>query len=217
LKVAGYLRKSTDEDGKQVYSLDAQERAISECVKARGWSLEMLYQDEGVSGTVFDRPGLRKMRQDARKGLFDLVLVVNFDRLSRDNSDAALIRKELQSYGVGVAETVAPDLDSASTTGKLIFNVKSTMAEFEHDLISERTSRAMKYAQSSGRHMGRPPFGFYIREDGKLALDETGEKARKLLEMNPKMGPGMLARELGVDYFKARRLIQNVLRLSSTS
>jgi DNA invertase Pin-like site-specific DNA recombinase len=182
LKVAGYVRKSTDDPEKQVYTVESQMATIRAVCKEKGLELagvgylygreqetnawkgrpttDGFYVDTGISGTVFDRPALQALRKDVKsKSLFELVLMVNFDRIARDNADSSLVRKEFAGRGVRVAETSAPDMDSGSTTGKLVYGIKGVVAEFEHDMISERTKRAMAMAKSKGKALGRPAWG----------------------------------------------------------
>ena len=225
MKVAGYVRKSTDDEEKQVYTVEAQEKAIADVCASKAWTLVLpFYSDTGISGTIFNRPGLNQMRKDAKQAVrpFDLVLMVNFDRIARDNADGSFVRKELASYGVKVAETSAPDMDSGGTTGKLVYGIKGVVAEFEHDMISERTGRAMKYASGTGKHMGRPPQGYLIHNcppgqscerDGKT---EPKEETLKVIEAL-KSDPFLSAKEVNEylllsDYKKAYRLLASIKR-----
>ncbi len=232
--VVAYLRKSTDEIDKQVYSVDAQKVAVEDVCRAKAWKLDDrfgsqvmdkklvrtmdgFYLDTGISGTIFNRPALQALRKDVKLRKFDLVLMVNFDRIARDNADSSLVRKEFASYGVKVAETSAPDMDSGTSTGKLVYGIKGVVAEFEHDMISERTRRAMNYAASSGKQMGRPRAGFEIGPDGRLRLDTLGSSVKRLLEMDPSMSASLIADELGIKYKTALHARKNVKELSQTA
>ena len=101
VKAAEHSRDSTEDQAPEGYSIEAQESVIRECCKNHGWEFFKLYSDPGISGTVppEDRPGLAELMDDSKKSLFDIVLVVNFDRLSRDSGDASYIRKEVTISG----------------------------------------------------------------------------------------------------------------------
>ncbi len=221
VNIVGYLRKSTDEADRQVYSLEAQRKAIVDTATMKGWGIAQkgfyqprrgkgrstgdgMYVDEGISGTIFNRPALAMMRKDAKRTKdFELILMVDFDRIARDNADAALIRKELAEYGVRVAETSAPDMDSSSATGKLIYGIKGVVAEFERSLLVERVKRGMAIGKAQGKKMGRPPAGYEVTTNkGFLILSPIGEKTVELLKANPKLTAPILQRELGLTKYK---------------
>lgn len=233
MNVVGYLRKSTDEPDRQVYSLEAQKKAVVDIATAKGWPManhgyhqpskgkghttqEAFYVDEGISGTIFDRPALRALRQAAKRSKeFDLVLMVDFDRIARDNADSALIRRELEEYGVKVAECSAPDMDSSSTTGKLVYGIKGVVAEFERNLLVERVKRGMAIGKQQGKHMGRPALGYDI-VDGRLVLNQQGERVLKMLRHNPRVSAFIVWKELKITegsrggYDRARALLRTV-------
>lgn len=208
--VAGYTRKSTDEPDKQVYSLDSQVSAIKDACQTKGWELVEVYTDDGISGTIFDRPQLRRMRRDAKAGKFNMVLAVNFDRIARDNADSSYVRKELAGWGVKMAETSAPEMDSGSATGKLVYGVKGVVAEFEHDMISERTKRAMQYAKSKGKHMGRPPSGYEIGMGGRLIPTDQARMVHSMLQDAPTISPMVVGAQFGLTYKRAWDLLSSV-------
>lgn len=183
------------------------------------------YEDLGVSGakppTRKERPQLWAMIRDAGKATFEIALVVNFDRVSRDVADAAWIRKEFERSGVRLAETSSPELDSRSPSGKLMYGIKATMAEFERGLLIERTKRGMAQLKEEGRWAGRVPHGFAIGEDGKLALDDRGRKVRAMVLKNPRVTAKIVQRQLGIAKYKeAWNLLASVKahgRLSATT
>jgi len=205
LNAAGYVRVSTEEQV-QGYSPEAQKRSIERCCTGQGWDLVKLYMDLGVSGakppTKEARPQLWSMIRDAKKGIFEVALVVNFDRISRDTADAGWIRKEFEINGVRMAETSSPDLDSRTPTGKAMYGMKAVFAELERELIRERTKRGMAEGKEQGKHMGRPPAGFAIGEGGRLVLDNRGVKVLSLLKRNPKVNAQILQKALEIKKYK---------------
>jgi site-specific DNA recombinase len=216
-RVAGYIRTSTDA---QEISPKAQGDAIALCCTTKGWGQPLLYHDVDVSSKVApgDRDGMYELLDDAEKHKFDLVLVVAFDRLARDTGDAAYLRKELQSRDIRIAEVGNPDMSLEGSTGKLVYNVKAGFAEYERDIIGERTQAAMKRLNSEGFHTGRPPLGFKLipsdpnpkKAHALLKLDSLGERTVKYMKTYTKLKPKLLARLLEVDYTTARHLLRNV-------
>mgnify|MGYP002683206096 CR=1 FL=1 len=81
MRAVGYGRASTTEQVEEGHSLDAQEHAIVEFCRARGWTLVEIYVDPGLSGALEDRPALQRLLRDAAQGKFDVVVAVSYTHL----------------------------------------------------------------------------------------------------------------------------------------
>lgn len=137
----GYIRVSTQEQ-----NLDLQLDALNEA------GCEKIFRDK-VTGAKSDRPGLDEALSHLRKG--DTLIVWRLDRLGRNSQHLINTVEDLHKKGVGfktLQEGISAD---ASSTGKLIFNIFASMAQFERDLISERTKAGLKAARSRGKLGGR--------------------------------------------------------------
>lgn len=153
----GYLRVSTEEQANSGLGLEAQRDTIQRYADAHGWDV-VWYVDEGLSAKSLARPQL----QDALARLHilpkrrdvDGIVVAKLDRLSRSVHDFSGLLKLAASRRWAL---VAIDLgvDTSTPTGKLIANVMMSVAEWEREVIGERTSAAMQAAKRQGRHMGR--------------------------------------------------------------
>jgi site-specific DNA recombinase len=117
------------------------------------------YLDDGWSGEVLERPGLDRLRNDAKAGLFDILSVSSIDRLSRNLYHQGIIVEELKKNGVEVYIKDKPIADSPE--GKFLFNVLGAVAEFEKEKILERTRRGRIYKVKTKKFLGyNPPYGY---------------------------------------------------------
>ena len=150
MRVAIYCRCSTTEQ-----SVDPQLDVLRKYAEA--WELEIVgeYKDVGVSGTRDRRNGLDALVKDARKRCFDAVACVKLDRMARSVRHLTTMAAELESLGVDLI-AVDQSLDTSTPSGRLLFHVLGAIAEFERDLIVERTKAGVESARRRGRHPGRP-------------------------------------------------------------
>lgn len=144
----GYMRVSKA-DGSQ--ATDLQRDALL----AEGVESQHLYED-AASGKKEDRPGLIACLKALRTG--DQLIVYKLDRLGRDLKHLVTTVQELADRGIGfrVLSGQGANIDTASAEGKLIFGIFAALAEFERELIVERTKAGLAAARARGRHGGRP-------------------------------------------------------------
>ena len=131
---------------------------------------EWVFQDQ-VSGTVNTRPNLNQALNFARSG--DTLVVWRLDRLSRSLRDLIETVTLLESQGVQL-KSLHESIDTASSSGKLIFHLFGALAEFERNLIKERTLAGLQAARARGRKGGRPPS--LDAEERKLAIKLYNDK-----------------------------------------
>jgi len=137
----GYARVSTADQ-----TLALQQEAL------KGAGCERIFTDT-ASGSRTDRPGLEEALSFARSG--DTLVIWRLDRLGRSLRHLLDLVAQLQDRGVGLL-SLHESLDTTSPSGKLIFHVFAALAEFERDLIRERTAAGLQAARARGRHGGRP-------------------------------------------------------------
>ena len=141
----GYARCSTDKQ-----DLTAQRAALADL----GVAPDRIYTDHGFSGSTRARPGLDQALAAVRAG--DTLVVPKLDRLARSVPDARAIADQLAACGVKLA--LGHSLyDPADAMGKMFFNILATFAEFESDLIRQRTREGMAIARAKGKLRGKPP------------------------------------------------------------
>jgi DNA invertase Pin-like site-specific DNA recombinase len=155
-RVVGYVRVSTREQADSGLGLGAQRRAIRDTCKAKGWRLVKVFEDAGASGkTTNGRHGLIEAQRALREGKAEGLVVAKLDRLSRSLLDFARLMKVSREEGWAL---VALDLgvDTSTSNGRMVANIMATLAEWERDMISERTTAALAERRAHGARLGRP-------------------------------------------------------------
>jgi len=110
------------------------------------------YTDAGVSGTQRHRPQLDALMRDARRRLFDVVLVWKFDRFARSLKH---LIESLDALGIDFI-SMTEGVDTTTPAGQLLFHIVGAVAQFERDLIAERVRAGMAHARAIGKRIGRP-------------------------------------------------------------
>jgi DNA invertase Pin-like site-specific DNA recombinase len=141
-QLLGYARVSTAD---QAPELQLDELSAAGCVRI--WT-------DHATGTRADRPELAKVLEYMRAG--DTLVVWRFDRLARSLSDLITIATQLEQSGVGL-RSLREQIDTTTPGGRLVFHVFGALAEFETDLIRERTNAGLAAARARGRRGGRKP------------------------------------------------------------
>ena len=113
------------------------------------------YTDAGVSGTQRHRPRLDALMKDARKRLFDVVLVWKFDRFARSLKHLMESLEEFSALGIDFV-SLTEGIDTTTPAGQLLFHIVGAVAQFERDLIAERVRAGMAHARAMGKRIGRP-------------------------------------------------------------
>lgn len=153
-KVIGYCRVSTEEQGRDGASLDAQERAIREYAEGRGWDVKIIR--EIASGrSMSRRPGIREALAALRSGEASALIVTKLDRLSRSVPDAFQV---LNTSGKQKWDLVIMDmgLDTTTAMGKAMYGFAAVFAQLYRDQISENTKAGLAEKRRQGVRLGRP-------------------------------------------------------------
>jgi site-specific DNA recombinase len=176
VRVAIYRRISTDEE-RQPFSLDAQQERLATSVAAQpGWVLTRNYSDR-MSGKRLDRPGLQQALRDARAGRYELLLVFKVDRLARSTGGLAKVLEELDAAGVAFRSASEP-FDTATAAGRMMMQMLGVFAEFEREMIVERTRMGLARKAARGEWTGgTPPFGYRYHPERRILLAVPSEAA----------------------------------------
>ncbi len=173
-RCAIYTRKSTSAGlEKDFNSLDAQRGACEAFIRSQpGWELiPEAYDDGGFTGANIDRPAFTRLLADVDAGKVDIVVVYKVDRLSRSLLDFAKLMDRFTKAKAAFV-SVTQNFSTADAMGRLTLNVLMSFAEFEREMIAERTRDKIAASRKRGKWTGGPvPLGFVVRE-GKLAIDE---------------------------------------------
>lgn len=177
MALIGYARVSKA-DGSQ--TLDLQRDALT----AAGVAPAAIYEDQ-ASGKRDDRPGLDACLKALRAG--DVLVVWKLDRLGRSLHHLVNVIHELDARGVGFRVLTGAPIDTTTPAGKLVFAIFGGLAEFERELIVERTKAGLAAARARGRNGGRKP----KMTKAKLRLAQAAMASRETNVAD-------LAEELGV-------------------
>jgi site-specific DNA recombinase len=111
-KVGGYVRVSSFEQAEKGTSLDEQKRIIREECLRRGWQLVQIYCDEGASGKLTDRQGLRELQRAAKIGMFQTIMFTKSDRLTRSLRDLSNLWHDWTEAGIEIICVEQPEINS---------------------------------------------------------------------------------------------------------
>jgi DNA invertase Pin-like site-specific DNA recombinase len=141
---------------------EVQELPLRQLAEQRGWNVVQVYRDR-MSGAREDRPGLKALMADARRGAFEVVLVWRFDRFARSIEQLVLALAEFRTLGIDFV-SCQEALDTSTPMGKAMFTIIGAMAELERNVIRERILAGLEHARGrgtkSGAPIGRPPVVF---------------------------------------------------------
>ena len=190
IRCAIYTRKSTTEGLEQEFnSLDAQRESCSSYISSQrheGWvEIDKQYDDGGFTGGNMERPALKQLLEDIKAGMIDCIVVYKVDRLSRSLMDFSRIMDTFDKSGVSFV-SVTQQFNTTSSMGRLTLNILLSFAQFEREIISERTRDKMSAARRKGKYIGgRPILGYDIdRATKKLIVNELeAERVRQIFDL----------------------------------
>ena len=187
-RAALYARVSTTEQ-----TCENQLQVLRAFAGARGWTVTE-FVDHGVSGAKEKRPQLDALLADVRRRKLDLVVVTKLDRLARSTRHLVTLVGELDALGVDLV-VLDQAIDTTTPSGRLLFHVLASIAEFERDLIVDRVRAGLARARAQGKLLGRPRI-HQVDVGQALALRAQGHSWRAT------------ARALGVPHMAVRRALR---------
>ncbi|HEY3318932.1 MAG TPA: recombinase family protein [Planctomycetota bacterium] len=190
-----YIRVSTNEQASSGVSLPAQRAKIAAWAKTNGMPLASVHVDAGLSGAKAEnRPALQAAIAAACKQKAALV-VYSLSRLARSTRDAIAISDKLEKAGADLV-SLTEKIDTTSAAGRLFFSVIAAFAQFERDVISERTRFGMEHLRAQGMRVSRHvPFGFDLAGDFATLLPNAHEQ-HVIRQMKKWRGNGLSLRAI---------------------
>jgi site-specific DNA recombinase len=184
VRCAIYTRKSTEEGLEQEFnSLDAQRESGEAFICSQqheGWQcLPDCYDDGGFTGGNMDRPALRRLLADIEAGKIDCVVVYKVDRLSRSLLDFARMMEVFDRHHAAFV-AVTQQFNTATSMGRLVMNVLLSFAQFEREIISERTRDKIAAARRKGKWAGGHPLLGYDIDPQRFKLIVNQDEARRV-------------------------------------
>ncbi|MBI1900556.1 MAG: recombinase family protein [Planctomycetia bacterium] len=187
-RCAIYTRKSTEEGlDSDFNTLDAQRESGEAFVKSQqheGWTcLPTHYDDGGYTGGNMDRPALQRLLADIQSGTVNVVAVYKVDRLSRSLLDFARMMEVFDRHNVAFV-SVTQQFNTATSMGRLVLNVLLSFAQFEREMISERTRDKIAAARRKGKWSGGHPILGYDVVETKLVVNEVeAQRVRQIFDL----------------------------------
>lgn len=183
---AVYIRKSTEKGLELEFnSLHNQEDACRSYIMSQAfnnWEYFKTYTDGGISGGTMERPALKQMLEDIRRGLIQTVVVYKVDRLSRSIMDFHNMMKEFDKYGCSFV-SITQAFDTSTSMGKLTLNMLLSFAQFEREVSSERVRDKIRASKAKGLWTGGTPKLGYDLVDKKLVINPVeAEQIRSIFE-----------------------------------
>jgi DNA invertase Pin-like site-specific DNA recombinase len=175
-RAIAYLRVSTAGQADDGVSLDAQRAKVESWCHVNDLTLSTVFVDSGISGKRADnRPELQAALAAAMSAAGVLV-VYSLSRLARSTKDTILIAEQLERAGCDLV-SLTEKIDTTNAAGKMVFRMLAVLAEFERDLVSERTRAALSHKKSLGQRVGQIPYGYDVGGDGSLLIPDRREQA----------------------------------------
>jgi DNA invertase Pin-like site-specific DNA recombinase len=187
MRCAIYTRKSTEEGLEQAFnSLQAQRESAEAYIasqQARGWVVvPEQYNDGGFSGSHIERPALQRLLSDLDLGGIDCVMVYKVDRLSRSLLDFARLMERFDRTGVSFV-SVTQEFNTTTSMGRLTLHILLSFAQFEREIIGERTRDKLSAARRKGKWIGGwPVLGYDVDpKGGRLVMNSPeAEQVRQM-------------------------------------
>lgn len=180
---AGYVRLSRDDDKKNYVSIENQKLIIRQYADDHGVNIDRWYEDDGISGYIFDRPGFQQMMADLDQEI-DTIYVKDFSRLGRHNAKVLLLLDEFQERGKHLI-VVDDNYDSMDSSDDTI-GIKTWFNERYVKDTSKKIKRAIGARQKEGTLITRPPFGYRRNAENKTILEivpKEAEYIRKIYDL----------------------------------
>ncbi|MBZ5618921.1 MAG: recombinase family protein [Acidobacteriia bacterium] len=195
VRCAIYTRKSTEEGLEQDFNtLDAQRESAESFIRSQtheGWRvLPEHYDDGGFTGANMDRPALKRLLEDIKAGLINCVVVYKVDRLTRSLLDFSRIIEVLDKHGASFV-SVTQQFNTTSSLGRLTLHILLSFAQFEREMIAERTQDKMSAARRKGKWVGgNPVLGYDVTpQGGSLMVNEAeAERVRAIFDLYLELG-----------------------------
>lgn len=170
-RVAIYKRVSTMDQAREGYSLDAQERVLRAYCEEQGHIVYNIYADEGISGKdIKHRPHMQELIEDARKNVFDIVLVWSLSRFTRSVADLYTTWDYLQKRDIALI-SYTESFDTSTPTGRAMMGILGVFAQMEREVTAERVAAAMEERANKGLRTCVYVLGYNSIPNGGLTIN----------------------------------------------
>ena len=176
--IAGlYPRVSTDDQVREGFSLDEQEKEMKKLCMYKNYQIYKVYREEGVSAKNMNRPKFQEMMQDLKYGKINRIIVYKLDRLTRSIQDLEVICKLIEKYHCSL-DSVSEEINTDTAMGVFFIRMTTILAQLEIERTSERTKFGLKGAAKNGHFCGKAPIG-YRKINKELVIDDLESEVVK--------------------------------------
>ncbi len=213
-----YLRKSLDEKGKQIYSIEVQRSTIKEAAERYNKQIKKFTAPEKLSGGCRNRPIFLAMLEEVKNGKYDGIAAYTVDRLTRNLTDADRILDLIIERDVDLFIATMPGMDWKTPEGVIVFVQFASWGVVERLMTKMRTLRVHKHLKKEGRHLGQIPYGYKKiwtsrkkKEYRIEVVEEEAEIIRRVYLMATELGMGRrkIATALGLEEGHVRSILEN--------
>jgi site-specific DNA recombinase len=205
MRIVGYIRVSTEEQGASGLGLAAQRARIEAYAALYGHDV-VAWCEDVASAKTLDRPELPRALDLLRTGAADGICVAKLDRLTRSVRDLG----ELLDGPLKVAAlvSVAEQIDTATAAGRMVLNILASVAQWEREAIGERTSAALVAKRARGERVGAVRYGYRLAADGKTEEVDPAEQA-VIAEARRMRAGGLSLRKIAAELAEAGQVSRN--------
>ncbi len=208
-----YIRVSTQDQAQHGFSLDAQQDTLKNYAAALGYEIFRIYRDEGKSAKDLKRPEMINLLRDAESRKFNAIFIYKLDRFSRSLKDLILTIDKLKEWNIDFV-SMQDKIETASASGKLMFHIISAFAEFERNIIGDRTKFGMERKAKKGGFITKAPKGYKL-VNKQLIPDENSSSIKTIFEefLNSQISLTQLAKKYNLSTAGVKKLLQNTTYL----
>lgn len=172
----GYVRVSSKDQAETRLSMEHQDRKIKAMAESGDRRLSEIIVDAAESAKTLDRPGAQRLLGLVTAGSIQGIIITKLDRLTRSVRDLGMLVELLEKRNVALVSG-AESLDSSTATGRMILNITATIAQWEREIISERTKAALDVKLSRGEHAGNVKYGYRSAGPKGAAIQDEQEQS----------------------------------------
>ncbi len=209
-----YIRVSTQDQAQHGFSLDAQQDTLQNYAKVMGYDIFKIYRDEGKSAKDMNRPEMQQMLKDAEAKKFSAIFIYKLDRFSRSIKDLILTIDQLKTWGIDFI-SLQDKIETTSASGKLMFHIISAFAEFERNIIGDRTTFGMARKAKEGGFITKAPKGYKLVNKRLIKDTEQEKEIKEIFNsfLNSDISLTQLAKKYNMTTSGIKKLLQNTTYL----
>jgi len=182
MKVAGYVRVSTEDQAREGISLEMQQERIKALAIAKGWELVKIYSEDGYSGKNLKRPQIQELIKASQNREIDGAVVYKIDRLTRRQRDLWYLLEDVFQKNQVALVSVTEPFDTSTAQGKAFLGMLGVFAQLWRDEIAERTQDALRQKKQNGERVGTVPYGYDLAKN-RVDLVRNEQEQQVMVQM----------------------------------